>query len=109
MTRHCTVDDCTKTARPGRRICHMHRHRLSRHGDPHFTEWSVADDADVQMLIREQRPAEGLTRLERVKVARGLTDLGLPAEEVARILTVTPRTVYRWRAEDRTDQQGDAA
>ena len=97
--RHCTLDGCTHPARPGRRICGMHRQRIWRHGNPHFTEWTVADDHDVQALIREQRPAEGLTRLERVKVAQGLTAHGLPASEIARILTVTPRTVYRWRAE----------
>lgn len=97
--RLCHIDDCRKPARNGRRLCDRHRTRITRHGNPHHTEWSVADDHDVAVLIREQRPAAGLTRLERVKVARGLTGLGLPAEEIARILTVTPRTVYRWRAE----------
>ncbi|MFI1166514.1 helix-turn-helix domain-containing protein [Streptomyces sp. NPDC020801] len=102
MSRHCTIDDCTKTARPGRRICQMHRQRLARHGDLHFTEWTVADDTDVELIVAEQRPSPGLTRLERVMVARGLTDHGLPASEIARILDVTERTVYRWRAEDRS-------
>lgn len=101
MPRHCHITNCTNEARAGRRICGLHRQRIWRHGDPHFTEWTVADDHDVQTLIREQRPAEGLTRLERVLVARGFTDHGLPASEVARILGVTERTVYRWRAQDR--------
>jgi hypothetical protein len=96
--RHCHINDCTNEARSGRRVCGLHRQRIWRHGDPHFTEWGVADDYDVAAIIREQRPAPGLTRLERVKVAHGLTGLGLPAEEIARILAVTPRTVYRWRA-----------
>ncbi|MFD9444987.1 helix-turn-helix domain-containing protein [Streptomyces sp. NPDC060001] len=95
--RHCRITNCPKPARPGRRICDLHRTRIIRHHNPHFTTWTVADDHDVQALIREQRPAEGLTRLERVKVAHGLTDLGLPATEIARILGVTQRTVYRWR------------
>lgn len=99
--RHCLITDCGNPPRPGRRICFKHRTRLTRHGDPHFTEWTVADDHDVAAIIREQRPAPGLTRLERVKVAHGLTGLGLPAEEIARILSVTPRTVYRWRARSR--------
>lgn len=99
MTRLCRLDGCTKTARTGRHICDLHRVRLYRHRNPHFTTWTVADDHDVQAIICEQRPAPSLTRLERVKVARGLTDHGLPASEIARILAVTPRTVYRWRSE----------
>lgn len=99
MTRHCHIDGCTNEARPGRRICGLHRQRIWRHGNPDFTEWTTADDTDVQALIREQRPAEGLTRLERVLVAQGLTAHGLPADEIARILGVHPRSVYRWRAE----------
>jgi len=99
MHRHCRITNCTTTARPGRRLCSKHKQRIALHGDPHFTEWTVADDHDVQLIIAEQRPAQGLTRLERVLVAQGLTTQGLPAEEIARILGVTPRTVYRWRSE----------
>lgn len=99
MTRHCRITDCTTHAIPGRRLCSKHKQRIALHGDPHFTQWTVADDQDVAAIIREARPAPGLTRLERVKVAQGLTDHGLPAHEIARILGVTPRTVYRWRAE----------
>jgi len=32
-------------------------------------------------------------------VARGLTAREVPAEEIARIVGVQPRTVYRWRSE----------
>jgi DNA-directed RNA polymerase specialized sigma24 family protein len=105
MTRLCRITNCPKAARPGRRLCDLHRVRLYRHRNPHFTTWTVADDTDVAAIIREQRPAPGLTRLERVLVARGLTAHGLPAEEIARILGVTPRTVYRWRSKARTDPQ----
>ncbi|MET8080068.1 helix-turn-helix domain-containing protein [Streptomyces sp. NPDC005303] len=98
MTRNCRIDDCTEPPRLRRRICNRHEIRIRRHGDPNFTEWSAADDSDVQMLIAEQRPAQGLTRLERVMVGRGLSAHGLPAAEVARILGVTERTVYRWRS-----------
>lgn len=101
MHRRCRITGCTTPARHHRTVCTKHRLRIARHADPHFTEWTVADDHDVAAIIREQRPAPGLTRLERTKVARGLTEHGLPATEIARILTVTPRTVYRWRAQDR--------
>lgn len=100
--RHCRITDCPTPAAKRRHYCYRHYHRIRRHGDPHFTTWTVADDQDVATIIREQRPTQGLTRLERVLVAQGLTNLGLPAEEIARILAVTPRTVYRWRAQQRT-------
>jgi len=61
--------------------------------------WSTADDYDVELIVRDARPVHGLTRLERVMVARGLTARNMPAEEIARIVGVTPRSVYRWRSE----------
>jgi hypothetical protein len=100
MGRRCRITDCTHEARPGRHICGMHRQRIWRHGNPNHTEWTTADDHDVATIIRDARPAPGLTRLERVMVARGLTDHGLPASEIARIVGVTERTVYRWRADN---------
>lgn len=96
--RSCHIDECTNEARHGRRLCHMHRHRIARHGDPDFTQWTVADEYDVELIVEQARPVEGLTRLERVMVARGLTARGKSAEEIARIVGVTPRHVYRWRA-----------
>ncbi|MBR8638666.1 helix-turn-helix domain-containing protein [Streptomyces tuirus] len=102
MSRTCAIDDCSNQARPGRRICHKHRHRFARHGDPDFTEWTVADEYDVEIVVERAQSVEGLTRLERVMVGRGLSRRGMPAAEVARIVGVDPRTVYRWRAEDRS-------
>lgn len=99
MTRTCRIDDCTTEAREGRRLCVLHRTRMSRYGDADFTQWTVADETDVELIVSEARPAEGLTRLERVMVARGLTERRVPAQEIARIVGVTPRSVYRWRAE----------
>lgn len=99
MHRHCRITDCTTRSIPGRRLCSKHKQRIALHGDPHFTQWTVADDSDVQLIIEQQRPAPGLTRLERIRVARGLTEHGLPATEIARIVGVEPRTVYRWRAQ----------
>ena len=97
-TRLCRITGCSTPAAKRRAVCYRHHTRIRSHGDPHFHTWHVADEHDVATIIREQRPAEGLTRLERVLVAQGFTALGLPAEEIARILGVTPRTVYRWRA-----------
>ncbi|MPY47088.1 helix-turn-helix domain-containing protein [Streptomyces acidicola] len=99
MNATCRIDGCTAAPRPGRRICYKHRTRITRHGDPDFTEWTVADEFDVELIVAEQRAVEGLTRLERVMVARGLTERDVPAEEIARIVGVTPRCVYRWRSE----------
>lgn len=98
MHRLCRITGCTNPAVTRRTICHKHRHRIRHHGDPDFHTWTTADPADVELLIRNPRPTPGLTRLERVLVARGLTRLGLPADEIARIFDVTPRTVYRWRS-----------
>lgn len=99
MSRPCCFDECTTPARTGRRMCDKHRTRISRYGNPDFTEWTVADGFDVELLVADPRPAEGLTRLERVMVARGLTERDVPAEEIARIVGVHPRSVYRWRSE----------
>lgn len=101
MSRHCRITDCPTPAAKRRNVCHRHYNRIRRYGDPDFTTWTVADEHDVQTVIREQRPTPGLTRLERVLAAQGLTEHGLPAAEVARILGVTERTVYRWRATTR--------
>ncbi|GAA1887728.1 hypothetical protein GCM10009837_06880 [Streptomyces durmitorensis] len=64
-----------------------------------WRHWKTADEYDVELIVREKRPVEGLTRLERVMVARGLTERRVPAGEIARIVGVTPRTVWRWRSE----------
>lgn len=100
MTRDCRITNCPKPPRRNCHYCYAHLRRRRLYGNFHFTQWGTADDHDVAAIIREQRPAPGLTRLERVMVARGLTRLGLPAAEIARIVGVHPRTVYRWRAQD---------
>lgn len=99
MTGHCRITDCTRAPRTGCRYCHGHLRRRRLYGNFDFTQWGTADDHDVAAIIREQRPAQGLTRLERVKVARGLTERDVPAEEIARIVGVHPRSVYRWRSQ----------
>jgi len=99
MTRRCRIDDCTTPALTGRHLCSKHKQRIAHHGDPHFTTWTTADDHDIAALIRDPRPARHLTRLERIKVGRGWSQKGVPATEIARLLQVDPRTVYRWRAQ----------
>ncbi|MFD8771372.1 helix-turn-helix domain-containing protein [Streptomyces sp. NPDC059916] len=99
MNRTCRIGGCTKPARPNKRICRMHAYRITRYGDPNFTVWTAADECDVDLIVRDPRPVDGLTRRERLLVARGLTERAVPAEEIARIVGVTPRSVYRWRSE----------
>ncbi|MFE7780328.1 helix-turn-helix domain-containing protein [Streptomyces nigrescens] len=99
--RPCSIDDCTTSAAPRRTVCHKHRTRLNRYGDADFTQWTVADDMDVKLLIEQQRVPDGATRLERRLIAVGLSERGLSAERVADIVAVAPRTVHRWRAKTR--------
>lgn len=96
-TRRCRITGCTTNARPGRHLCSKHLQRITHYGDPNFTQWTTANQDEIDLAIREARPVEGLTCLERVLVAQGLTKRGTTAREIARILNVTPRTVYRWR------------
>lgn len=101
MTRLCRIDECPTPAAPNKTLCHMHRKRIRVWGDPHFTQWTVADEMDVDLIVRDPRPVEGLTRLERRLVSRGMTERGRSAAEIARIVGVDERTVKRWRADDR--------
>lgn len=102
MTRTCRIVGCTTQAAKGRTVCGRHQTRIRRHGDPHFTQWTAADPTDVETLVRSPRPGAGITRLERVLVARGLTTVRhMSAAQIADLLGVTPRTVHRWRASAR--------
>ncbi|MEU8682929.1 helix-turn-helix domain-containing protein [Streptomyces sp. NPDC048611] len=100
--RKCRIDHCTTSAAPRRTLCHKHRTRLNRYDDPDFTQWTVADDVDVRLLIEQQRVPKGVTCLERRLVAVGLSERGMSAERVAGVVGVAPRTVHRWRAQHRT-------
>ena len=98
MSRACQIDDCGRATHKQSPYCPKHRMRIARHGDPDFTEWGTADEYDVELIVRERRPAHGLSRLERVLVARGLTARGASEAEIAELLNVDRRTVRRWRA-----------
>lgn len=100
-TVDCRIDDCENPRAHHRTVCQTHRQRIRKWGDPHFSQWGTADMQDVELIVRERRPAAGLTRLERVLIAHGLTERQVPAHEVARIVGVNQRTVERWRAKDR--------
>ncbi|MBA2951629.1 hypothetical protein [Streptomyces himalayensis] len=96
MNRTCR-HNCGRPARPGRYVCNPCRGRQwrERHRP---SSWQDFDETDVELIVSDPRPVEGLTRLERVMVARGLHGR-LPGEEIARVVGVTPRTVWRWAAE----------
>jgi transcriptional regulator GlxA family with amidase domain len=67
--------------------------------------WSTADEQEVEFVVRDRLPDHGLTRLGRRIAARQLTERDVSVEEIAELIGVAPRTVYRWRAEE----QGAAA
>lgn len=109
LPRPCRIDECSNPAAQHKTLCHKHRKRVRMGGDPHVTQWGTADPTDVELIVRDPRPVEGLTRLERRLVARGMTARGETAAEIARIVGVDWRTVMRWRALDRTDGHGHCA
>ncbi|MFF9624235.1 helix-turn-helix domain-containing protein [Streptomyces griseosporeus] len=63
--------------------------------------WSTADDYDIELVVHDRLPDWGLTRLGRRIAARQLTERNASVEEISELIGVDPRTVYRWRAEDR--------
>ena len=97
MNRPCRFG-CGRPARPSRHVCNPCRNRQWRERNPRESTWQDADETDVELIVSDPRPVEGLTRLERVMVARGLYGR-LPGDEIARVVGVTPRTVWRWAAE----------
>ncbi|WP_372344659.1 helix-turn-helix domain-containing protein [Streptomyces sp. KL116D] len=62
---------------------------------------TTADDFEVELVVAERQPATGLTKLEQRMVTRQLRRQDVPGTEIARIVGVDPRTVWRWLAEDR--------
>lgn len=97
MSRPCRLG-CGRPARPSRRVCNPCRNQQWRERHPYQSTWADAEPADVELIARDPRPVEGLTRLERVMVARELHGR-IPGDEIALVVGVTPRTVWRWAAE----------
>jgi DNA-directed RNA polymerase specialized sigma24 family protein len=102
-TRGCRIPECPRGAAHHKTLCHAHRIRQWRHGDPTLTAATTPlDDIALDAAVRNRQAPTGLTLRERRATAILLTDRGLPASEIARILSVSPRTVHRWRAATRT-------
>lgn len=62
--------------------------------------WSTVDEQDVAFVVEDRLPDWGMTRRSRRLAARQLAERGTSVDEVAELLGVTPRTVWRWRSED---------
>ncbi|MFE3139726.1 hypothetical protein [Streptomyces scopuliridis] len=99
-TRPCRITGCPRNAAPRYRMCHTHRCRQWRFGNPH-QKHALPDPIAIDTAVRDRRPPTGITPKEPAAAGVQLTNLGLPASEIARILAVTLRTVTRWRAADR--------
>lgn len=63
------------------------------------------DETAVDRVVRGSVPYPVLTLPEVREAARRLTRHGVIAAEIAARAGVTPRTVYRWRAADRTPKE----
>lgn len=63
--------------------------------------WSTTDDLDIDFVVHDRVPDHGLTRASRRIAARRLWERNVTVDEVAGLVGVDPRTVYRWRREDR--------
>lgn len=62
--------------------------------------WSTVDEQDIEFVVQDRLPDHGLTRASRRIAARQLAERNASVEEVAGLIGVDPRTVYRWRRED---------
>ncbi|MEU0370608.1 helix-turn-helix domain-containing protein [Streptomyces sp. NPDC006283] len=99
MIRHrCRITNCPRTPQDGRTLCDTHRGRLYRHGNPHQPH-TPTDQHAIEAAVSNRRTLPGLRPAERRAAGLTLSALGLPASEIARIFSVTPRTVYRWRSQ----------
>ena len=83
MNRKCRYEGCATEPRPRQWVCTKHRKRITRYGSPDGEAWSITE------------------RRHRKETARVLAGRGLTAEQIARRIGVTERTVYRWQAEER--------
>ena len=97
QTRLCRIPDCRNNAAPHRRICWTHKNRLYRHQDPHLKLRNLTHPEDIPPVVDDRLPDHGLTFTDRRIAARQLAAQGVSAEEIAALIGVTPRTVYRWR------------
>ena len=95
VTRPCRITGCTRNAAPGRRICWTHKNRLYRYVDPHLQLRTITHPDTIPPVVEDRLPDHGLTRT----AAQLLATQGVHPSEIAHLLGVTERTVYRWQAE----------
>lgn len=99
MTRPCRVDGCPRNAAPHKTCCYCHGRRIRIYGDPHTTSRTLSYPDEVRAVVEDRLPDHGLTYTDRITAIRQLTGRGVSAAEIAGLLGVTERTVYRWRAQ----------
>ncbi|GAA2199852.1 MULTISPECIES: helix-turn-helix domain-containing protein [Streptomyces] len=101
MSRRCRIPDCTRNAAPRRRICWAHKNRLYRYQDPHLKVRNITHPEDIRPVVEDRLPDHGLTFTDRRTAARELAARGVHPAEIAELIGVTERTVYRWQAQAR--------
>lgn len=99
MTRRCRIDNCTRNAAPRRRICWTHKNRLYRNADPHLKLRTISHPDTIPPVVDNRLPDHGLTRTDRRTAARLLVAQNVHPSQIAHLIGVTERTVYRWQAE----------
>ena len=100
QSRTCRIDNCTRTAAPRRLICFTHKNRLYRRQDPHLKLRTATHPDTIPPVVEDRLPDWGLTRTDRLTAARLLAAQNVHPSEIADLIGVTERTVYRWRAAD---------
>ena len=98
MTRRCRIDGCTRNAAPRRRICWTHKNRLYRYRDPDSQLRHITHPDTIPPVVDHRLPDHGLTFPDRRTAAALLADRGVHPAEIAELIGVTERTVYRWKA-----------
>ncbi|WP_306317289.1 MULTISPECIES: helix-turn-helix domain-containing protein [unclassified Streptomyces] len=61
--------------------------------------WSTTDQYDIGLVVDDRLPDWGLTRLGRQSAARQLAAHNVPVAEIAELVGVSERTVWRWAAD----------
>lgn len=101
MTRPCRILDCPHNAAPGRTVCWTCKNRLHRNQDPHTRLRTITRPDTIPPVVEDRLPDHGLTITDRRKAAELLGEQGVHASEVAHLIGVNERTIYRWQAQRR--------
>lgn len=101
MTRLCRIGGCLRNAAKRRSVCWQHKYRLANFGDPH-TDWHTLTDPDqLHTVVDNRLPDHGLTYRDRRTAAAQLNAAGLHPRQIAALLGVSERTIWRWQAAGR--------